>query len=77
MTIEEARARCTELSLSSLEVGGIALLDRVDAAMGAARRHLKRVEDGALSWVPGVEREVRGSLDAAAALVDASRQGRG
>lgn len=51
------------LRVQALNQGGEALLDRVDAKLGVAIRHLERLRAGELELVPMVADEIEGCIE--------------
>lgn len=61
-TVDQYATRCGELLAHALHIGGDALLDKAEASLGVALRHIDRVREGQLPFVPGVRAEIKDSI---------------
>lgn len=62
-----------QVQVRAVQRGGEALLERVEAALGPAIRHLTRVTTGVIDLTDAVAYEIQQAITAAQDLVDAHR----
>lgn len=77
LRIQSYEQDCGLVRVQAVNQGGaddaLRTLDRVDAALGVASRHLERIHSGELKLTPAVTRDIEASIDRARKILGVGR----